>query len=708
MKRWCARLTGCTLIFFCTLGFSAVYAGEKTPAGGDGASLRSIVDLLKRKKLITDPEAADLLKRSGTGEVPAGELHGLVDLLRAKGLISDREAAGFLGSAVPASGEIVAEPAGVAVTGQAGKKPVSSQGDAVFLVKLKERWITSGNEGEDFDALAAHSTVPDVIGRMRLMGALSATEADKLDELYLARSPRRDMEENVEAATASLPKRENLILPDEDRVFIDKLRERWVKRGNKAADFDDLFVETKDVEQILGRMRTMGIISGDEADRLEKIYRSRYLSGAISAVLETKEKEYIGRIENDVAWQIDSKIEEKLKHEWWQTIRFNGDFRLRYEGDFFGSDNGAFEQPANPSQLMNTTVERDRLRIRARLGATAKVADETEVGLGLSTGTTSNPSPNATLGDSLNNKSIVLDKAFVKWSPDPSLTLWGGRFTNPWFFTDLVWYPDLNFDGAAFQYRPQLTQEVGLFLTGGAFPIQEVEVSARDKWLFGGQVGVHYRRPDNIPAKLGVAYYYYVHTEGRFNDPNNPNVNDWTAPQFQQKGNTLMNINANVPGAATKTAYASRFRELNVTGQLDLGLWDPVHLVFTGDFVKNLAFNRGDVEAIAFQEISLDGPVSPGDTGYQVGVTVGYPTVEKFGDWKGLLFYKHLESDAVIDAFTDQDFHLGGTNAKGWIVGGDFGLTKNVWLSTRWYTADQISGPPLAIDVFQFNLNAKF
>ncbi|HTG83152.1 MAG TPA: putative porin, partial [Geobacteraceae bacterium] len=127
-----------------------------------------------------------------------------------------------------------------------------------------------------------------------------------------------------------------------------------------------------------------------------------------------------------------------------------------------------------------------------------------------------------------------------------------------------------------------------------------------------------------------------------------------------------------------------------------------------GDFVKNLAFNRGDVEAIAFQEISLDGPVSPGDTGYQVGVTVGYPTVEKFGDWKGLLFYKHLESDAVIDAFTDQDFHLGGTNAKGWIVGGDFGLTKNVWLSTRWYTADQISGPPLAIDIFQFNLNAKF
>jgi hypothetical protein len=73
-----------------------------------------------------------------------------------------------------------------------------------------------------------------------------------------------------------------------------------------------------------------------------------------------------------------------------------------------------------------------------------------------------------------------------------------------------------------------------------------------------------------------------------------------------------------------------------------------------------------------------------------------------------LLFYKYLESDAVMDAYTDQDFHLGGTNAKGWIIGGDFGLTRNVWLSTRWFTANEISGPPLAIDVFHFNVNAKF
>jgi hypothetical protein len=94
--------------------------------------------------------------------------------------------------------------------------------------------------------------------------------------------------------------------------------------------------------------------------------------------------------------------------------------------------------------------------------------------------------------------------------------------------------------------------------------------------------------------------------------------------------------------------------------------------------------------------------------GYQLGVTVGYPAVRNFAEWKALLFYKYLQSDAVMDAYADQDFHLGGTNAKGWIIGADFGLTRNVWLTTRWYTANEISGPPLAIDVFHLDLNARF
>jgi hypothetical protein len=165
-----------------------------------------------------------------------------------------------------------------------------------------------------------------------------------------------------------------------------------------------------------------------------------------------------------------------------------------------------------------------------------------------------------------------------------------------------------------------------------------------------------------------------------------------------------MDIHAGTP--PIKTAYASKFRELNITGQLDLGYWEPVHVIFTGDYVKNLAFNKSELEAFASN--SIYGNVKPGSTGYQLAVTVGHPYIELFGDWKAWFSYKRLESDAVIDAFTDQDFHLGGTNAKGWIVGAEFGLAKNVWLTTKWYSTDEISGNPVAIDIFQFDLNAKF
>ena len=106
------------------------------------------------------------------------------------------------------------------------------------------------------------------------------------------------------------------------------------------------------------------------------------------------------------------------------------------------------------------------------------------------------------------------------------------------------------------------------------------------------------------------------------------------------------------------------------------------------DYVSNLGFNQNDVNARTGTDVKKE------MEGYQLGLTVGYPTVQNFAEWKGLLFYKYLGSDAVMDAFTDSDFHLGGTNAKGWIIGGDFGLTRNVWLSSRWFIGQRNFRPP--------------
>jgi hypothetical protein len=237
-------------------------------------------------------------------------------------------------------------------------------------------------------------------------------------------------------------------------------------------------------------------------------------------------------------------------------------------------------------------------------------------------------------------------------------------------------------------------------LTLGVFPLYEEEFSDRDKWLYAGQAGVEYRKAMGLSGKLGVAYYDYENITGVRNDPLQPGVWDFTAPQFQQKGNTLMDID---PGAGIKTALASDYNLLNVTAQLDYDYWFPIHIVLLMDYVKNLGFDRTEVAA------RTGNPNVEEDTeGYQFGLTVGYPTIRYFGEWNTFLFYKYLGADAVLDAFTDSDFHLGGTNAKGWILGGELGLYKNVWLRGRWLTADEIKGPPLAIDVLQVDVNARF
>lgn len=422
--------------------------------------------------------------------------------------------------------------------------------------------------------------------------------------------------------------------------------------------------------------------------------------------------QFAENISMEVKSSINSQMEEKSKDikdigakvsklpEWLNRFRLYGDMRLRYEGQFFDKNNGDFVQPSNPTQLMNSKTDRNMQRVRARLGFLANVTEGVDATLALATGNTTNPvSTNQTLGDSLNKKTITLDQANLRWKPLESLTLWGGRFPNPWFSTDLVWDRDINFDGIAVQYQPKLSDSWGLFLNGGAFPIQEVEFSAHDKWLLGVQGGFSYTRSDKLKARLGVAYYHFTNTVGVLNDPAVPNATDWSAPGFQQKGNTLMDID---PSTSIKTAYASKFHELNVTASLDLGYWDPVHILLEADYVNNLGFNKRDVDARTGSDVKKE------TDGYRFGISVGYPVIKEFGDWKASLVYKYLESDAVMDAFTDSDFHLGGANAKGWIIGADFGLTKNVWISPRWFTTNEISGPRYSIDIFQLDLNGKF
>ncbi len=610
----------------------------------------------------------------------------------------------------------------IGVVGTAGAAARQSVGIEALLELLQNKGVISGEESKAFadkSGSASRTDLKAVIDLLRTKGTISSDEAAAFLQ-RLAAQPQKEAEKaaDIVPSVPDTDAKGAVPIPnDELKPTLEVLREQGVlgvdevaqigerigKKWSTADEDEPLALTDREIEYSrttlpkegllsdIAQLRRQGLIDRDEAERIKKRFIQKLSLERVTADIGEEAR-------REIKNQVESRVPELP--EWTRRIKFNGDLRLRYEADFFDGLNALFIKPDNTTVLLNTSEDRHRIRLRARLGMTAKVNDEMEAGIGLATGNTTDPvSTNQTLGDSLNKKNFLLDLAYLKWSPTPAVTLWGGRFPSPWFSTDLVWDPDINFDGVAVTYRPRLTSRTSLFMTAGAFPIQEVELSSRDKWLFGGQVGVRYSNEEKLSVRLAAAFYDFEHTTGVVNDPARPGANDWTAPLFQQKGNTLMDID---PGTAIKTAYASDFRELNITGSLDLGFWNPVRVVLLADYVNNLGFNKTDVDARTGNNVKKE------TEGYQFGITVGHSDTGAFGKWKALLLYKYLEADAVMDAFTDSDFHLGGTNAKGWITGADFGVAKNTWLSTRWLTANEISGPPLGIDVFQFNVNARF
>jgi hypothetical protein len=338
---------------------------------------------------------------------------------------------------------------------------------------------------------------------------------------------------------------------------------------------------------------------------------------------------------------------------------------------------------------------------------------QVEAGVSLATGNMDDRvSTNKSLGDYFGRDTISLDKAYLKWTYKPTYPKWGrfpqvtaiaGRFSNPWFSSNLIWDRDLNFEGISLKIDSDTLMENPLkgFFTVGAFPLQEVERYEKDKWLYGGQIGIAYDQSMGLSAKLGIAYYDFKRTTGKFfNDPSGSYTN-YTEPLFRQVGNALFDINTD-PYEETY-ALAADYKLFSITAELDYDYWFPYHIIFKADYVKNVGF---DVEEVAGR-MSLD--TYPEETqGYQLALIVGYPEPSMFAEWNASLTYRYLGADAVIDAFTDSDFHLGGTNSKGWILSGEFGLSDMFFISGRWMSTDEIRAVPISVDTFMLDLNANF
>jgi len=606
--------------------------------------------------------------------------------LRSKNDRLSKEPAAVVQTAEPVATEKEKKPSGsdAVASDQQHPKGPADQGIAALVDLLKNKNVISAEEAS---RLTAQS--PSPVGGQGIAVSSEASEQERIEKIT-ARAIEQVMTNIQDQVKKQVREELAKEMKEHEKERIEAITASVTEGIKKSLP-----------EQVKGEVR--GELPGKmtEKEQGEKITTS---------VTDELKKD----VQEQVKSQVKEEVAKELKEaglvgtvaEWIKRISIDGDLRLRYQGNFYADDNALLLNPSNPTQLLNTTEDQNRFKLRARLGLTARITDEVETRLRISTGTTSNPvSENITLGNYENNYGVVLDLAYLRWKPLPNLSLWGGRMPNPFFFTrDFVWWRDLAFDGISVNYTQDLGKRFAVFANGLASPVQAIASESWSKWLFGGQIGVKHEPWPDLTYRIAAAYYDYINISGKFNNPLGPaNENDSTAPQFQQKGNTLININALFPPGTQPilTALAANFRLMDFTGDLEIGFWKPVYITLSGDYVRNVGFDRSKVAL-------RTGVNNKENDGYQVGLSVGKKQFLKFGDWELFAYYKRLEADAALDAFTDPDFHAGGTNAKGWVLGGSLGLYKNIWLTARWMTADEISGPPLAIDTIQVDLNVRF
>lgn len=559
------------------------------------------------------------------------------------------------------------------------------------------------------------------------------------------------------------------------------------------------FAQAVDPNRLLEVMVTKGLVSREEADAMIAEARTAPAAQAAQALPPvppggvaadgTQTIPYVPEVVRDqIVQQVRAELGQQAQAEGWskpgetpewtRRIQLYGDVRVRGEGRFYEKGNypdflnwndinhgdGFQVNKAAPGYVnppyLNTTEDRRRFRLRARLGVKARITDWISADVRIATGADSGPvSTNQTLGaDGTGKYQIWLDRASIRLTPVEGINIDLGRFANPFWTSDLLFDNDLNFDGVAISGSGAVSDRLRVSGTLGAFPVFNTSMNfssrdagafeSTDKYLFAAQAGLEFEPADGLRTRLAASYFHYDGVEGRFSSPGSwlQDVfdTDATRPSFQQFGNTMMplrNITANpavAPGTSPEVQYfglASKFEMLNIRGQLEYDVSDRIGVRLEGDFVKNLGFNvnpllaqnnfaPGVVMPNPDQDpnnpndntITVPGAYGGGDTGWQARLTVGSLRMglgqgdwqAERGDWSFHLGYRRLESDAVIDGFADSDFALGGTNAKGWFAGANYAFERNIFLGFRWLSSDEIVGPPLSVNRLFVDLNTKF
>ena len=324
--------------------------------------------------------------------------------------------------------------------------------------------------------------------------------------------------------------------------------------------------------------------------------------------------------------------------DWSDRIRLDGDFRYRYETvDAEGS----------------STIRRNRIRARANIRA--DVADNVEVGFGLTTGGDDPVSANQTLGSGGSSKEISLNVAYADWEAVDGLHLIGGKFDNPLLRVGkqaLMWDGDWSSEGFALNYKRDwyFVNVLGSFLESDSR-------KSNESFSWGAQFGA---TGEIGGAKItGGLGYYSIKVQG-----DSTTFGDITDPG-DYFGNTAVQADGQPCGTTPDTACVYLYDYL-----------------LTQVFAE-AAFNIGGWPTVIFMDFVNNSDPTDKDTAWTVGTRLGQ--AKDRGQFQFSYFYADKEADGVLGLLTDSDFAGGGTDNKGHFLQLNYGVSKSWTIGAQYF-----------------------
>ncbi|MGY2376263.1 putative porin [Pseudomonas sp. SDO524_S393] len=328
-----------------------------------------------------------------------------------------------------------------------------------------------------------------------------------------------------------------------------------------------------------------------------------------------------------------SSFDQKLA--WAAKTQFKGDVRFRQETVKIQGESN------------NGGRDKDRQRIRARLGAYTEINSQVDTGIRIATGSSDDArSTNQDQDNYFDKKSIWLDLGYIDYHPDQikNLHVIGGKMLQPWVnMGDVIWDSDINPEGLALTYKYPLGSSAELFGSIGNYNLKDnVDGDGvqfrHDLRLTSGQLGTRFSVTDNLKLTLGGSVYAYQ------NDKDSRCTTTTTPCALAVNGNSADN----------------QFRLYEGFAQADIGGL-AVPLAFYGQYVKN------------------NDAVTDQDTAWLLGAKS-----KVFGfnlDYN----YRDIQRNAVVGAFTDSDFANGTTGSRGHKFKVSYDIDKNFALGATYF-----------------------